>query len=31
VENRGAAKDHPILLNVAETNYLKCMILSVSD
>lgn len=31
VENRGAAKDHPILLNVAETNYLKCMILSVSN
>jgi 23S rRNA (cytosine1962-C5)-methyltransferase len=31
VENRAAAKDHPILLNVPETSYLKCMILSVSD
>jgi len=31
VENRGAAKDHPILLNVPETSYLKCLILSVSD
>lgn len=31
VENRGAAKDHPTLLNVPETSYLKCLILSVSD
>jgi 23S rRNA (cytosine1962-C5)-methyltransferase len=31
VENRGAAKDHPILLNVPETSYLKCVILSVSN
>ena len=31
IENRGAAKDHPMLLNVPETNYLKCLILSVSN
>ena len=31
VENRGAAKDHPVLLNVPETSYLQCLILSVSD
>jgi 23S rRNA (cytosine1962-C5)-methyltransferase len=31
VENRGASKDHPILLNVPETHYLQCLILSVSD
>src|SRR6202521_1205343 len=31
LENRGAAKDHPMLLNVPETSYLKCLILSVSD
>ncbi|HLM79541.1 MAG TPA: class I SAM-dependent rRNA methyltransferase [Terriglobales bacterium] len=31
VENRGAAKDHPILLNVPETSYLKCLILIVSN
>jgi len=31
VDNRGAAKDHPILLNVPETSYLKCLILSVSN
>ncbi len=31
VENRGAAKDHPMLLNVPETNYLKCLILIVSN
>jgi 23S rRNA (cytosine1962-C5)-methyltransferase len=31
VENRRAAKDHPILLNVPETSYLKCLILSVSN
>src|SRR5229473_1644556 len=31
VENRGAAKDHPMLLNVPETNYLKALILILSD
>jgi len=31
IENRGAAKDHPMLLNVPETSYLKCLILSVSS
>jgi 23S rRNA (cytosine1962-C5)-methyltransferase len=31
IENRGAAKDHPILLNVPETSYLQCLILSVSN
>ncbi len=31
VENRGAARDHPILLNVPETSYLQCLILIVSD
>src|ERR1700681_404909 len=31
VENRGASKDHPMLLNVPETSYLKCLILGVSD
>jgi 23S rRNA (cytosine1962-C5)-methyltransferase len=31
IENRGAAKDHPVLLNVPETSYLKCLILSVSN
>ena len=31
LESRGAAKDHPILLNVPETGYLQCLILSVSD
>ncbi|MGA7648463.1 MAG: class I SAM-dependent methyltransferase, partial [Terriglobales bacterium] len=31
VESRGAAKDHPMLLNVPETGYLKCLILSVSN
>jgi 23S rRNA (cytosine1962-C5)-methyltransferase len=31
VESHGAAKDHPILLNVPETSYLQCLILSVSD
>jgi 23S rRNA (cytosine1962-C5)-methyltransferase len=30
LENRGQAKDHPVLLNVPETGYLKCLILSVS-
>ena len=31
VESRGASKDHPVLLNVPETSYLQCLILSVSD
>jgi 23S rRNA (cytosine1962-C5)-methyltransferase len=31
VEIRGAAKDHPILLNVPETSYLQCLILVVSN
>ncbi len=30
VEVRGQAKDHPILLSVPETSYLKCVIASVS-
>ena len=30
VEVRGQAKDHPILLNVPETSYLKCVVASVS-
>ena len=30
LENRGAAKDHPSLLGVPETAYLKCLILAVS-
>jgi 23S rRNA (cytosine1962-C5)-methyltransferase len=30
LENRGQAKDHPILLNVPETAYLKCAIVHVS-
>jgi 23S rRNA (cytosine1962-C5)-methyltransferase len=31
VEVRGQAKDHPILLNVPETGYLKCLIAIVSN
>jgi 23S rRNA (cytosine1962-C5)-methyltransferase len=31
IEKRGASRDHPILLNVPETSYLQCSILSVSD
>ena len=31
IENRGQAKDHPILLNVAETEYLKCVLAYVSN
>jgi 23S rRNA (cytosine1962-C5)-methyltransferase len=30
-EVRGQGKDHPILLNVPETTYLKCVISNVSD
>jgi len=31
LENRGAAKDHPVLLNVPETSYLQCLVLAVTD
>jgi 23S rRNA (cytosine1962-C5)-methyltransferase len=31
IEVRGQAKDHPVLLNVPETAYLKCIIASVSN
>lgn len=31
LEVRGQAKDHPILLNVPETSYLKCLVALVSD
>jgi 23S rRNA (cytosine1962-C5)-methyltransferase len=31
VELRGQAKDHPVLLNVPETSYLKCVIAYVSN
>jgi 23S rRNA (cytosine1962-C5)-methyltransferase len=31
LEVRGQAKDHPVLLNVPETAYLKCVIASVSN
>ncbi len=31
IESRGAAKDHPVLLNVPETSYLRCLIMSVSN
>jgi len=30
IESRGQAKDHPVLLNVPETAYLKCIIANVS-
>jgi 23S rRNA (cytosine1962-C5)-methyltransferase len=30
LENRPQAKDHPILLQVPETAYLKCLIMTVS-
>jgi 23S rRNA (cytosine1962-C5)-methyltransferase len=30
LERRGQAKDHPVLLNVPESNYLKCAVLNVS-
>jgi 23S rRNA (cytosine1962-C5)-methyltransferase len=30
LEVRGQAKDHPILLNIPETAYLKCVIACVS-
>jgi 23S rRNA (cytosine1962-C5)-methyltransferase len=31
LENRAASRDHPILLNVPETSYLQCLVLSVSN
>jgi 23S rRNA (cytosine1962-C5)-methyltransferase len=31
LESRVQAKDHPILLGVPETGYLKCLILTVSN
>jgi 23S rRNA (cytosine1962-C5)-methyltransferase len=31
IENRGASKDHPIVLHVPETSYLQCLILSVNN
>jgi 23S rRNA (cytosine1962-C5)-methyltransferase len=31
IETRGQAKDHPVLLNVPETEYLKCVIAYVSN
>lgn len=29
IERRGAADDHPVILNIPETEYLKCLILEV--
>jgi 23S rRNA (cytosine1962-C5)-methyltransferase len=29
IEKRGAGKDHPVLLNLRETRYLKCFVLRV--
>lgn len=31
LESRGQAKDHPVLLNVPETSYLKCLIVTVTS
>ncbi len=31
VERRGAAPDHPVVLNIPETEYLKCLILEVME
>src|SRR3954451_17247250 len=31
IERRGQAKDHPVLITVPETSYLKCLILSASQ
>ena len=31
VEKRGAAKDHPVVLGVPETSYLKCLIVHVNS
>ena len=29
LERRGAALDHPVVLNIPETEYLKCLVLEV--
>jgi 23S rRNA (cytosine1962-C5)-methyltransferase len=29
IERRGAAIDHPVVLNLPETEYLKCLVLEV--
>jgi len=29
LERRGAAPDHPVVLNIPETEYLKCLVLQV--
>jgi 23S rRNA (cytosine1962-C5)-methyltransferase len=29
IERRGAALDHPVVLNLPETEYLKCLVLEV--
>ena len=29
IEKRGAGKDHPVLLTLRETRYLKCFVLRV--
>jgi 23S rRNA (cytosine1962-C5)-methyltransferase len=31
LERRGAASDHPVVLNIPETEYLKCLILEVDE
>ncbi len=31
LEKRSQSQDHPVLLNVPETSYLKCIILNVID
>jgi 23S rRNA (cytosine1962-C5)-methyltransferase len=31
LENRGQSKDHPMLLNVPETSYLKCLVVAITD
>jgi 23S rRNA (cytosine1962-C5)-methyltransferase len=31
LEKRGQSKDHPVLLSVPETGYLKCLVLCISD
>jgi 23S rRNA (cytosine1962-C5)-methyltransferase len=29
LDRRGAAPDHPVVLNIPETEYLKCLVLEV--
>jgi 23S rRNA (cytosine1962-C5)-methyltransferase len=31
LERRGAALDHPVVLNLPETEYLKCLVLEVEN